>query len=273
MNKLCIPLSLLLFLSVPSGSLWAEEALIDQAYDYCKGYTEEGITGLTPYKPAYIIWQGGSPDPTDGERSYLKFQFSLKQHMCKNLYFSYTQKSFWSISRDSTPFKDSNYDPELFWAFRGDDGSMFKPGQIGFEHESNGREGIYSRSWNRAYWEPKFVYGDVVVSIKGWYPIKGWSSKGWKQNSDLSDNPDIEDYYGHGEVAAKVSRGHWQFGARGRKGNKGSYGSIQGDVLYKLRKNLSVYAQFWDGYGESLLDYNKSSTRYGIGLAFTDLLP
>lgn len=272
-NKRYIILLVIFFVCINAGTLRAEIAKIEKAVDYCKGDMEDGISGLTSYKPTYIIGQWGTPDPTDGGTSYLKFQFSLRQQLCSNFYFGYTQKSFWSISRDSAPFKDSNYNPELFWAFKRRDDSLLQGGQIGAEHESNGRDGLSSRSWNRVYWEPRLEYGDLTVSLKGWYPIKGFSTEGWRQNSDLSGNPDILDYYGYGELAAMYDISRWQIGVRGRKGTKSNYGNIQGDIIYKLRKNFSVYAQIWDGYGESLLDYSNSSTRYGIGFAFTELLP
>lgn len=262
------------FLCANAGTLKAEIASIEKAVDYCQGDMEDGISGLTSYKPTYIIGQWGTPDPTDGGTSYLKFQFSLKQQLCSNLYFGYTQKSFWSVSRDSAPFKDSNYNPELFWAFkRRDDNGLFKMGQAGFEHESNGRDGSSSRSWNRVYWEPRLEYRDLTLSLKAWYPIKGFSTESWRQNSDLSGNPDILDYYGYGELAAIYDMGRCQVGVRGRKGTKSNYGNIQGDFIFKLRENFSFYAQIWDGYGESLLDYKNSSTRYGAGFAFTELLP
>ncbi len=278
MNKTPFVLFLLLFLFIPSGGARAQESLlvkqVRDVHDYCRGDADDGVEGLKPYKQTYIIYQKGSSDPTDGATDFLKFQFSLKQQLCWNLYFGYTQKSFWSISKESSPFKDSNYNPELFWAFKRRVGSILQYGQVGFfEHESNGRDGSSSRSWNRVYWEPRLEYGDLTVSLKGWYPIKGLSTDGWRTESDLSDNPDILDYYGYGELAAMYDIGRCQIGVRGRKGTKSNYGNIQGDFIYKLRENFSLYAQVWDGYGESLLDYSKSSTTYGIGLAFTELLP
>lgn len=272
LSNFYIPLFIILLVLISTAPLNAENKAVDavnRAYDYCQG---DGDNSDHFYRPSYIIGQWGTPDPTDRQTSYLKFQFSIRQHLCSNLYFGYTQKSFWSITRDSSPFKDSNYAPEFFWEFKKREG-ILQWGQGGIEHESNGREVGASRSWNRLYWEPKFEHRKIAVSLKGWIPIKGWSTEGWRCSADLNDNPDILEYYGHGELAATIKEGKWQFGAKGRKGTKGSYGSIQGDVVFNLRENVGLYAQFWDGYGESLLDYNRSSTRYGIGFIINDLMP
>jgi len=41
---------------------------------------------------------------------------------------------------------------------------------------------------------------------------------------------------------------------------------------YPISKVLRIYAQWFNGYGESLLDYDQRVNRWGIGLLMTDYL-
>src|SRR3972149_4807197 len=86
---------------------------------------------------------------------------------------------------------------------------------------------------------------------------------------DNSDNPEILDYYGNGELTIKLYSDENQIVVKARKGLKKDYGNIQIEFMRRISENFSLYAQFWNGYGESLLDYNRQTTRYGIGFALT----
>lgn len=40
------------------------------------------------------------------------------------------------------------------------------------------------------------------------------------------------------------------------------------DYSYPIYKNLYLYVQYFNGYGESLADYNRSIERVGVGFLF-----
>lgn len=229
--------------------------------------TEKKEPDLNPYKPTYFMLQWGTHDPRDNKQLYAKFQLNIKQNIWSNLYFAYTYRALWSITEQSAPFKDNTHNPEIFHDI--DNEGLVKIGQIGFEHESNGKGGIDSRSWNRIYWEPKFIYKRLEGKVLGFdtlaLHIKAWL----KFNERQSDNPDISDYYGNGELTVKLYSDEAQFIVKARKGLKKDYGSIQLELMRRISENFSLYAQFWNGYGESLLDYNRQTTRYGLGFAVT----
>ena len=97
----------------------------------------------------------------------------------------------------------------------------------------------------------------------------------WAYVGSLSDNPDIARYYGYVGLRAVVG---WvdsvQLSALGRIGDAWNRGSIQLDLTYPLARlfagNLAIFlhAQYFLGYGESLLLYNErtSSLRFGFSI-------
>jgi len=148
--------------------------------DDIKGKTSE----LNPYKPTYIILQAGTPDPRSKNIIFTKFQINIKLPVAEPLFFAYTLKTLWDITEDSAPFKDYSHNPEFFLDI--DNSNVLKIGQIGVEHESNGKSGEDSRSWNRVYWEPRFVYNRPAGKILGFDIIwegKGLSEKGIDKNT------------------------------------------------------------------------------------------
>ncbi|MGH6622569.1 MAG: phospholipase A, partial [Burkholderiaceae bacterium] len=133
----------------------------------------------------------------------------------------------------------------------------------GFNHQSNGRADLLSRSWNRLFAEVGVERENLLLSAKVWYRLK-------EDDAD-DDNPDITDYYGHGEIGALYRwRGNSFAGAL--RGNvRTGKGAVQlGWTSRPLLGPLRGYVQFFSGYGESLIDYNWKQTTIGIGVALSD---
>lgn len=229
------------------------------------------------HQPIYFVF---GPD-----KPAAKFQFSFKYRVMsdtnrlnsvipafRSLYFGYTQRSLWDITSDSSPFFDTSYMPELFFeslANRKTGGLGEWLGyQVGVQHESNGRDGTGSRSLNIAYVRPMFALG----AVRGWSLV--FAPKLLVDIDNLSDNPDLRRYRGYGEYILMLTKNDsLSFTAIGRIGDKWDKGSIQVDVNYPLKVKYGNFAtflllQYFDGYGESLLRYNQTSTmvRAGFGL-------
>jgi outer membrane phospholipase A len=91
---------------------------------------------------------------------------------------------------------------------------------------------------------------------------------------DLGDNPDVEEFRGYGDLQLVLGQnGGLQLAATGRIGSHADKGSLQLDLSYPLRPilhnnvDIFLHAQFFTGYGESLLLYNDSDTTFRLGLS------
>jgi phospholipase A1 len=205
-----------------------------------------------------------------------KFQLSLKiplnydKLFVENdgLYFGFTVQSYWQVynSEESSPFRETNYNPEFFytmplnWHLLGGDTGL----TLGAEHQSNGRSEPLSRSWNRIY--SKFLWADedMAMSLKAWYRVP--------EDNNSDDNPDIDKYMGYFEYEAAYEWDRYVFSGMLRRNFRSGKGALEVGVSFPLYGRLKGYVQYFDGYGESLIDYDYRVQRLGIGLLLTDFL-
>ena len=248
---------------------------------------ENNRFSLLPYKQNYILPLAFNSNPNsevygaDGEnldRLELKFQFSFKVPLAKgliaghgNLYAGYTQQSFWQAynSNQSSPFRETNYEPELYADFTTNVNLLGLHSRflsVGFSHQSNGRGTDLSRSWNRLYALAAFERGNFYCAVKPWYRIP--------ENDAEDDNPDIDKYLGYGEFYALYIWETHRFGLMWRNNLRSdNRGAIQLDWSFPLPGNrLNGYLQYFNGYGESLIDYNHPNHRIGIGIIVSNWL-
>lgn len=183
-------------------------------------------------------------------------------------YFGYTQNSIWDLSEESKPFHDTSYRPALFWKWeRTDDKTWIDAVRVGAEHESNGGGPETSRSINTVFVRPewRWTYADEShfdFTPKIYYYF------------DKSDNPDIARYRGYVDWRARYDSGnHWITTAVVRHGT-GGYGSMLLDASYRIRDlrfgpvGGYLHFQVFNGYGESILDYNvRRPWQFRVGLA------
>ena len=109
------------------------------------------------YKDNYfVVGTALNQKPTE-YNSDVKFQISFRQRLTKSilpfhshLFLCYSQKAMWNIFEESLPFHDLNFNPGIgvqklvFYK-----GELVGNATIMAEHESNGRDGEASRSWNK----------------------------------------------------------------------------------------------------------------------------
>ena len=203
--------------------------------------------------------------------SDVKFQISLGIRLTKAslpwnsyLFLAYTQKTFWNVFQNSMPMRDINFNPAIGWSkhFFNKDRYVGKLTLL-IEHESNGKDGDASRSWNRVS-----LYGATIIDE--WLMVH---AKFWIPIIDGQNNRDIPEYYGiyQSGVVVTTPNKRFSFGLTWlkRKGWNLNFNSIW-DVSWKVseKTNLNLFAQYYNGYGENLLDYNKFHSRLRVGIIF-----
>jgi phospholipase A1 len=220
------------------------------------------------YKDNYFTTGIPTNKKIDQYSADAKFQISIRQRLTKTvlpfnslLMLTYTQKSFWDIYQDSYPFADNNYNPGL---------ALIKPivvdnklgglAILAFEHESNGlADSLKSRSWNYFVFTGTYFYNMYFT-----FQAKVWA--GWVSD----DNPDLLDYRGYGLLAANYRSKNDRFGISAiiNPRKKLTRANTKLELNYKLapKFNQYLFLQWYNGYAEGLLEYNRYSSMVRLGI-------
>jgi len=195
-----------------------------------------------------------------------------------SLWLGFSQQSYWQVFTGNTsrPFRTTDYEPEAMYVYPANLGLPFgwrlRYAGLGISHQSNGRQLPGSRSWNRGYLMTGLELGDRF-SLEG----RIWKRTG---ESGTDDNPDIVGLVGRGELT-----GTWHpdqtntFAATVRHSLRSDgNGSVRLEYFRALGRgtragnlnDLRLHAQFFSGYGDSLLDYNRKRNVFSLGLALVD---
>lgn len=233
------------------------------------------LENLSAYQPIYAVY---GPGTNSEARIQLSFKYQLfgsqaregRPALGDGFYFAYTQRMFWDLGADSSPFRNIDFQPELFYTTppKALSDQVTLSAQVGLSHESNGRDGDLSRSLNTIYVAPMaaFSLGDETRLTV--------APRAWLYAGDLSDNPDIRRYRGNSGLTVEIGQDDGLRLSTSSRINFGSgKGSIAADLSYPLRRILGggpdfyLFGQSFIGYGENLLDYNRRTTRLRIGVA------
>jgi phospholipase A1 len=249
---------------------------------------------ILAHKPNYVLgavynfngWDTAILDNGEAAQNYenddveAQFQVSIKVPLAigwfggrADLYTAYTNRSFWQAYNldNSQPFRETNHEPEIWLQFSNDWnvlGFTNSVNAFGYVHQSNGQRGDLSRGWDRLFANFIFGKGDLVVSLKPWV----WLNK----NDDTSDNQDIDEYMGNGEIMVGYERNGNVFTAMLRNQIESGFdrGTVQLAWSFPLfdYSYLKGYVRYFNGYGESLIDYNNKVNSLGVGISITDWL-
>ena len=212
----------------------------------------------------------------------VKFQISLKSQLNgsdllfkdDSLSLGITLKAWWQLySNDiSSPFRETNYQPEVFytvpllWGPFGGNTAII----LGLEHESNGQVQGLSRSWNRLYATLLYERGSLVATFRPWYRLPE-DPKDSPDEAEGDDNPDILDFMGYGEASLMWRKSLNEYGLRARANPSTGKGAISIGWTFPLFAKFRGFVEYFGGYGDSLIDYDHSQQRLGLGVALTSL--
>ncbi|WP_089604071.1 phospholipase A [Acinetobacter piscicola] len=264
-------------------------SLLDKRWELSQD-SKLGTWNIRAHQPVYLLpafWTTEknsfphSPNPqNDVEEDQnlksmeAKFQISLKTKAVENvfgkngdLWLGYTQSSRWQVynADESRPFRETNYEPEASLMFRTNYNLLGLNGRLlglTLNHQSNGRSDPLSRSWNRVMLNLGFEKDNFALMLRPWY----------RMEEDFKDdnNPDIKNYMGRGDMTAFYRWNDHDFSLMLRhslKGGDDSHGAVQFDWAFPIKGKLRGNFQIFDGYGESLIDYNHRATYVGLGVS------
>jgi phospholipase A1 len=246
----------------------AKSSIAFHRSNYALAYSYNTSPNLDP-------WLEVDPDKTL-KNEEVTFQISVKARLWKDvfkkpmdLWFGYTQRSFWQLYNveDSSPFRETNYEPEFLLNFRTHFKVLGLKGrfvQVGLNHQSNGQVEPVSRSWNRIVANVGLESGPFSLLVKGWYKFP--------ESAEDDDNPGINKYMGFGEVWGYYFLKRHRFGimVRDNLDFQENYGALQLEWSFPVFGDFAGYVQYFLGYGESLIDYDHRVNRIGVGFMVMD---
>ncbi len=260
-----------------------------------------GNFGLRAYYPNYWIvsytdkvpsgdpaLQDATVDGTHYIQTETKFQISLRaDYVTKWFGFTqmwsgaYTQTSYWQLFIESSPFRETNYMPEVFVTvpfYHRLDAIGLKAVSVGYKHASNGQpdsnstvreyeDGPYvdsrSRSWNRLYLRTYFQWKNFFTELTFWHRMR--------EKYETNDNPNITDFYGDGSLEVGYIRDKLLTQVTLRQSFSSGHSSVELEMSYPLplSDNVFFYLQGFSGYGQSLIDYDHHLNQVGFGLSIS----
>jgi len=262
-----------------------ERSVIEERFE-AEQAVEQRPFVITPHKPNFLmVTYNDTPNQAPFEEvtglneplddSEMKFQISIKAPVWRSIlgsnldaYFAYTAASWWQLGNDdvSSPFRETNYEPEFFIrSFTNYEplGMNIAGWSLGFNHQSNGRADPLSRSWNRLMGRVGLQLNDDLTFL-----VRAWHR--FEEDAEDDNNPHMHRYYGYGDIRGIWTPNKNTFTALLRPGTDKT--SFEVTWSYPISRIFRVYAQYYNGYGESMLDYDFDNERFGIGLAMNDFL-
>lgn len=197
-------------------------------------------------------------DPEDQE---LNFQISLRADLFRfydkifAVTFGYTQKAMWQIFASSGPMREMNFNPELFIETTDIFSKNFRY-KFSLAHKSNGQadDRGQSRSMNYIYFTFYYTLGNFSIfpTIRA---IDG-------DTSDFTQK--VSWFYIEASYMINGSGIYLKYSPAYVAEQKYN---IEVSYSYSILKNFALYFQYYNGYNETEIDYDKKVNRISVGLS------
>ncbi len=176
---------------------------------------------------------------------------------------AFTEMVYWQTLVESQYFRETDAEATMFFKYHFYRNWLW---ELAVDHQSNGKGEPLERSWNRVISTVQFSSEHFFVQGDFWFLI-------FKAESANLHNPDITDYLGHENIVVaykmkdltlSVSLQNIESGLQ-----KGNFGFT---ATYPMNEQVNLYAQYINGYGQSLVEYNHRTQGMGIGVSFSNYL-
>ena len=230
-----------------------------------KGKSQYPTLGL--WKNGYIATGVATNKPVSQYTSDVKFQLSIALRLwhIKNdvdIFATYSQRSIWDIYQKSCPFRETAYNPGVWVAWQTTDKVRLL---FGFEHESNGIGNSDSRSFN---------YGTIACLYE---PLKHWrfGARAW-YGYFFHDEDINQKYFRYRGVMQVWGTFHTldervQVTALVNPTVTFTKYNVQVEASWRMAKRgdwlPSLFVQYCYGYGETMIDYYRRSSKIRIGIS------
>ncbi|HEX7888398.1 MAG TPA: phospholipase A [Ramlibacter sp.] len=224
--------------------------------------------------------------PIDYSTREMRLQLSVRSKLAQNLlaapasglsdsiWFAYSQQSYWQLFTPgiSRPFRSTDHEPEVMYVYPLQAelaGWRLRYGGAGIVHHSNGQSLPYSRSWNRAYLMAGAESGNLQLQGRIWRRLD--------EDRANDDNPNISDFFGRAELQAswRPNDAHLLAVTARHSLRRTGRGSLRLEWFRTLWEGgdgggLQLYTQYFTGYGDTLLDYNRRRSVFSVGLSLAE---
>jgi phospholipase A1 len=211
------------------------------------------------HRPNYVLWPyftGLNTDDWASEDTQLKFQLSVCLSVIDpiHLYAGYTQTSRVLLQEGSDPLIH-DFNPEVYF-----DWELL---QFGWEHESNGVAGEDSRAWNRAFAQVRLVgpFAGLQFTLEPqlWYAF----DVSPETEKILEDRAFSDRVGGTVRLTGKSEKAFLYV-----EGGQSRFLGMIGINLISSWKSWYTTVQYFDGRGDSVLEFDRYTKSAGVGITF-----
>ena len=231
-----------------------------------KPQSEYPVLGL--WKQSYIATGFATNKPVSQYTSDVKFQLSMALRLWSirgkvDFLATYSQRSIWDIYQESCPFRETAYNPGFWVAWRINPQVRML---FGIEHESNGLNGDLSRSFN---------YATAACLYE---PLQRWKfgARAWYGYYDYENIHNYFRYRGVMQLWGTFHTLNERFSVTALVNPTVTFAkyNVQVEASWCMSKRSDwlpcLFVQYCYGYGETMIDYNRRSSKIRIGISLSN---